>query len=338
MIETERLLLRPLTDDDIDDAHRELYSDPEVTWSGRTFSREEAVEGIASKRRHFEGHGFGMLAVTDKATGELFGWGGLQYMEGGPEVELGYYLARKAWGKGYATELARPFMELAFTRLGLERVVAVVRPGNKASKNVLAKAGFSFVAHEHHYDEDVELWEARPDSASDAAVAATGAMTEALETLERARGHLYAFHQLVGEADLKLDEVLDQLRANGSNSLAEIPRAGTARPQRHRRALDLPDRRGIRRRLLDDVPGLRAAPATRARQRPAPPPRGQDEATPPDAWPPGAQRPVRSRRRSGPGLVLAIAALHAADSASAAPATSGIAPSTAIATPIPTAL
>jgi RimJ/RimL family protein N-acetyltransferase len=220
VIETERLLLRPLTDDDIDDAHRELYSDPEVTWSGRTFSREEAVEGIASKRRHFEEHGFGMLAVTDKATGELFGWGGLQYMEGGPEVELGYYLARKAWGKGYATELSRPFMELAFTRLGLERVVAVVRPGNEASKNVLAKVGFSFVAHEHHYDQDVELWEARPDSASDAAVAAAGAMTEALETLERARGHLYAFHQLVGEADLKLDEVLDQLRANGSSSLA----------------------------------------------------------------------------------------------------------------------
>ncbi len=61
----------------------------------------------------------------------------------------------------------------------------------------------------------------RPDSASDAAVAATGLMTEALETLERARGHLYAFHQLVGESDLKLDAVLEQLRANGSSSLAD---------------------------------------------------------------------------------------------------------------------
>ena len=43
------------------------------------------------------------------------------------------------------------------------------------------------------------------------AVAAAGAMTEALETLERARGHLYSFHELVGEADFKLDEVLDGL-------------------------------------------------------------------------------------------------------------------------------
>jgi hypothetical protein len=61
----------------------------------------------------------------------------------------------------------------------------------------------------------------RPDGAPDTAVAAAGRMTEALETLERARGHLYAFHQLVGEADLKLDEALQQLRAHGSTSLAD---------------------------------------------------------------------------------------------------------------------
>jgi hypothetical protein len=51
----------------------------------------------------------------------------------------------------------------------------------------------------------------RPDGASDADVAAAGKMTEALETLERARGHLYSFHQLIGATDLKLDEVLEQL-------------------------------------------------------------------------------------------------------------------------------
>ena len=52
------------------------------------------------------------------------------------------------------------------------------------------------------------------------AVAAAGKMTEALETLERARGHLYAFHQLVGEADLKLDGALEALRAAGADELA----------------------------------------------------------------------------------------------------------------------
>ena len=48
----------------------------------------------------------------------------------------------------------------------------------------------------------------RPAGASDEAVEAAGKMTEALETLERARGHLYSFHQLIGETDFALDRVL----------------------------------------------------------------------------------------------------------------------------------
>jgi hypothetical protein len=61
----------------------------------------------------------------------------------------------------------------------------------------------------------------RPEGASDEAVAAAGKMSEALESLERARGHLYSFHQLIGKADLELDEVLELLRACGEDELAE---------------------------------------------------------------------------------------------------------------------
>lgn len=61
----------------------------------------------------------------------------------------------------------------------------------------------------------------RPDGASDEAVEAAGRMTEALETLERARGHLYSFHQLIGEADCALDRVLELLRACGATDLEE---------------------------------------------------------------------------------------------------------------------
>jgi hypothetical protein len=60
----------------------------------------------------------------------------------------------------------------------------------------------------------------RPPGTSDDAVAAAGHMSEALETLERARGHLYSFHQLIGEADFALDEVLAKLRAAGAEDLA----------------------------------------------------------------------------------------------------------------------
>jgi hypothetical protein len=61
----------------------------------------------------------------------------------------------------------------------------------------------------------------RPAGASDELVAAAGKLGEAFEYIERARGHLYAFHQLVGQADLLLDDVVEGLRAGGQNHLAE---------------------------------------------------------------------------------------------------------------------
>ncbi|GLU48534.1 hypothetical protein [Nocardiopsis ansamitocini] len=60
----------------------------------------------------------------------------------------------------------------------------------------------------------------RPPGADAAAVEAAGRLTEALEIVECARGHLYAMHRLTGEADLKLDEVVTRLRAGGHEELA----------------------------------------------------------------------------------------------------------------------
>jgi len=69
---------------------------------------------------------------------------------------------------------------------------------------------------QHPDDEHV-----RPAGASDEAIAAAGKMSEALETVERARGHLHSFHQLIGKADFELDEVLELLGECGAERLAE---------------------------------------------------------------------------------------------------------------------
>ena len=61
----------------------------------------------------------------------------------------------------------------------------------------------------------------RPDGVDDATVEAVGRLTEALETVERARGHLYSFHQLTGEADFKIGDAVDQLREAGHVELAD---------------------------------------------------------------------------------------------------------------------
>lgn len=60
-----------------------------------------------------------------------------------------------------------------------------------------------------------------PPGVDDARVEAVGRLTEALETVERARGHLYSFHQLTGEADFKIGDAVDQLRAAGHTELAD---------------------------------------------------------------------------------------------------------------------
>jgi hypothetical protein len=61
----------------------------------------------------------------------------------------------------------------------------------------------------------------RPPGLDDATVAALGKLSEALETVERVRGHLYALHQLTGHADLMLDDAVEQLRSAGHAKTAE---------------------------------------------------------------------------------------------------------------------
>ncbi|CAN7357330.1 hypothetical protein [Mycolicibacterium frederiksbergense] len=62
---------------------------------------------------------------------------------------------------------------------------------------------------------------ARPPGTSDDTVEAVGKVSEALEYVERARGHLYSFHQLMGHADLLLGEAADALRDAGHEGIAD---------------------------------------------------------------------------------------------------------------------
>ncbi|WDZ82200.1 hypothetical protein [Micromonospora cathayae] len=61
----------------------------------------------------------------------------------------------------------------------------------------------------------------RPAGVSDDTVAALGKLSEALETVERARGHLYSLHQLIGHADLMLDDAVEKFRAAGHDAVAD---------------------------------------------------------------------------------------------------------------------
>jgi RimJ/RimL family protein N-acetyltransferase len=161
---TARLLLRPLVAADLPDVHRTIGSDPAVTWDGRARTLEESREMLDAKMRDAERGGPGLLAVVDRSTGAFLGWGGLQPLEGGDEVEVAYYLGREAWGGGRATELGREALRHGFEDLGFDRIVAVVRPGNTASRRVLAKLGMTCEGTARHYGTEVQRWSVGRDA------------------------------------------------------------------------------------------------------------------------------------------------------------------------------
>ena len=134
-VETERLRLRPYTVADeaavfemfADDAARRFY--PEMV------SLEKARSWIEWNLRNYAQYGFGLWAMELKASGEFAGDCGLTYqdVEEKSELEIGYHLAARHRGKGYATEAARACLDFGFRYTACASICSIVRPGNAAS-------------------------------------------------------------------------------------------------------------------------------------------------------------------------------------------------------------
>ena len=146
---TQRLVLRPPTPDDLPAWHA-IYLDAEEVWYGAPRSSlDENRAKLERQIAHHGDHGFGMCTV--ELAGETIGAAGLQHLEGGPEVEVGYRFLRKHWGRGYATESAQASIGFGFDDLGLERIVAVALESNVASRRVLEKCGLEEIGLAHVY-------------------------------------------------------------------------------------------------------------------------------------------------------------------------------------------
>lgn len=143
-LHTSRLVLRRFRADDLGSLEA-FFGDPEVmryVGSRREpWTAEEIRTALARVDAHWDEHGFGPLAVVERVVGAVVGECGLQLLEGGPNFELAYTLAREVWGRGYATEAAAAVLAWGFGTVGLDRVVAVVDPDNLASRRVVEKIG-----------------------------------------------------------------------------------------------------------------------------------------------------------------------------------------------------
>jgi RimJ/RimL family protein N-acetyltransferase len=114
---------------------------------------------------HQASHGWSLWALEERSTGRFVGDCGLQPLElRGPEIELSYDLHPDLWGRGVATEAAKAVLGLAFQELGMERVVAVVKPAHTASRRVLEKVGLTQIGGREAYGERLLLYEKKHPS------------------------------------------------------------------------------------------------------------------------------------------------------------------------------
>jgi RimJ/RimL family protein N-acetyltransferase len=140
---TERLVLRAFGESDLD-AYARMCGDAEVMryiGDGHTLSRDEAWRNMALIIGHWHLRGFGLWAVEERSSGTFVGRVGCWQPEGWPGLEVGWALDRAFWGKGYATEAALHAIDFAFNRLGQDRVISLIQPGNSNSVAVALRLG-----------------------------------------------------------------------------------------------------------------------------------------------------------------------------------------------------
>ena len=147
-LETERLLLRPFEEPDVDPYAAMLGSEPvrSALHLPDTVGRFDAWSQVAHWLGQWELRGTGQWALEDKATGSFVGRAGLNHPDrhDWPGVEVGWALDPRFWGHGYATEAGRRAVQYAFSEMSLDRVCSVILPENIRSIAVARRLGFRF--------------------------------------------------------------------------------------------------------------------------------------------------------------------------------------------------
>ncbi len=165
---TERLILRPLEESDLD-AYTELHTSPEVRRSLRLpdgYGRRQAWLSMAQTRGQWELRATGQFALEERSTGRFVGRAGLHHpeQEDWPGVEVGWALRPDAWGRGYATEAGTASLAYAFDVMGLPEVFSVILPENLRSQAVAARLGLTLVEERvlsNHPAEPHGIWRIR---------------------------------------------------------------------------------------------------------------------------------------------------------------------------------
>jgi len=147
LLKTKRILLRPFTISDVPEL-LVLMKDKEI--SDRTlyipypYTEENAVDWIAAQSTDLEEQNGVVFAVTNLSDGELMGAVGLTFIPKYNQAEMGYWIGKKFWNKGYISEAAAKVLEYAFEEVNLKRVHAHYIITNPASGKVMEHIGMKY--------------------------------------------------------------------------------------------------------------------------------------------------------------------------------------------------
>ena len=144
-IKTERLGLRNWLESDVI-PFEAMCQDPEVMrYFPNTLTKKEVQVAVDNFRKHCNDFGYTYFAVDELSTGKFIGFTGLKLQtfksEYTPSVDIGWRLAKSAWGKGYATEAAQACLDAAFKKFNLNEVYSYCPEINKASEAIMKKIG-----------------------------------------------------------------------------------------------------------------------------------------------------------------------------------------------------
>jgi [ribosomal protein S5]-alanine N-acetyltransferase len=145
-LETERLILCPWQSGDWAE-FRPIATDPEVMRyiTGGVAWTDDAIQSFVERQvKLFAERGFCRWKLVEKASGNLIGFCGVGVWRERPDLEIGWWLAQRCWGRGLATEAAEAALRDIFERIKLDRVVSIAMPANKASIRIMEKLGLRF--------------------------------------------------------------------------------------------------------------------------------------------------------------------------------------------------
>lgn len=147
ILESERILLRPLSLNDAESIFKSWTSDPEVgkfmIWDTHK-SVDDTIEWLKTEAENIDHNNHYVWGFVLKETGELFGSGGIELKDELKCYELGYNIMRKYWGQGLTTEAGKAILDFAVNALEEKKFFCRHAVDNIGSKKVMTKLGFEY--------------------------------------------------------------------------------------------------------------------------------------------------------------------------------------------------